>query len=67
MFSLGKSESFMEPIQVHLPLKWKIFSQLFSAFLKSISNFEHFEKKDKPQGWCIYEIIDCKMPDYWST
>ena len=34
--------------------------QFFSAFLKSTSNFEHFEQKDDPQILCISETADCK-------
>ena len=26
-----------------------------------------FENKDEPQGWCIYEIIDCKKRGYLNT
>ena len=35
----------MHKIQMHLPQKQKIFSELFSAFFKSALNFEHFQKK----------------------
>ena len=35
----------MQTIQIHLSEKQKAFPQFFSAFLKSKSNFEHFEKK----------------------
>ena len=35
----------MHTIQMHLSQKQKIFSEFFSAFLKSALNFEHFEKK----------------------
>ena len=45
-------------IQIQLSLKQKTFSQFFSAFLKSSLNFEHFQKKDDPHGWCISEITD---------
>ena len=38
--------------------KQKIFSQFVSAFLKSILNFEHFQKKYDPDSWCISEIMD---------
>ena len=34
----------------------KIFSELFSAFLKSISNVEHFEKKGDCHRFCISKI-----------
>ena len=34
------------------------FSQFFSAFLKSILNFESFEKEDDPHSSCISDITD---------
>ena len=34
-----------QPIQMQLPQKEKPFSQYSSGFLKSILNFEHFQKK----------------------
>ena len=44
--------------QMQLSEKLKIFSQFFSKFLKSSSNFEHFEKKDDIHSQCISEIKD---------
>ena len=35
-----------------------MFSQLFTAFLKSTFNFEHCKKKDEPDSLCICEVID---------
>ena len=35
----------MQTIQMHLSEKEKKFSEYFFAFLKSTSNFEHFQKK----------------------
>ena len=35
----------METIQMHLSEKRKTFPQFLIAFFKSISSFEHFEKK----------------------
>ena len=35
----------MHTIQMHLSQKQKIFSEFFSAFLKSALNSEHFQKK----------------------
>ena len=40
--SLGKSECFMQPIQMQFSQKPKIFSQFFSPLPTSTSNFEHF-------------------------
>ena len=48
----------LEPIQILLSEKQIIFSQLFFKYLKSVSNFEHFQKKDAPESWCISKITD---------
>ena len=45
---------------MQLSKKLKTFSQFFFPFLKSSSNFEHFEKKDDIHSQCISEIIDCQ-------
>ena len=44
--------------QMQLSKKLKTFPQFFFPFLKSSSNFEHFEKKDDIHSQCISEIID---------
>ena len=38
-------DNLMQPIQIHLYQKRKIFSDFFSAFLKSTLNFERFQKR----------------------
>ena len=45
-YSLFNRDNLSQPIQMQLAGNQKIFSQLFSAFLKSSLNFEHFQKKD---------------------
>ena len=47
-------------IQRQLPKKQKSFSSFSAVYLKSTSNFEHFEKKDDPQSLCIFEMRDCE-------
>ena len=47
-YSLLNTDNSTQAIQRKLSQRQKIFSQFFSAFLKSILNFEHFEKKDDP-------------------
>ena len=49
-YSRLNRDNFRQPIQMQLSQKQKTFSQFVSAFLKSIFNFEHFEKKDHPQS-----------------
>ena len=43
---------------MELSLKQKTLSHFFSPFLKSNSNFEHFQKKDDPHSLCVSEITD---------
>ena len=48
---------------MQLSKKQKTFSQFSAAFLKSASNFEHFEKKNQrliAYGLCISEVTDCE-------
>ena len=59
-FSLLYRENLMQPIQILLSEKPKIFSEFFSAFLKSTLNFEHFQKKDDPHSRCISQITVSK-------
>ena len=44
-YSLLYRDNLMEPIQVLLSQKKKIFSQILSVFLNSALNFEHSRKK----------------------
>ena len=43
-YSLPISENLLQPVQMQL-FKNQYFFRFFAAFLKSTSNFEHFEKK----------------------
>ena len=49
---------------MQLSPKSKIFSEHFSEFLKSTSNFDKFETKDEPHSLCTSEIIACKKRRY---
>ena len=49
-------DNLMIPIQMQTSQKQKNFSRFFAEFLKSKFNFEHFEKKDDPDIFCISEI-----------
>ena len=59
-YSLLYRENLIQPIQILLSRKGKTFSELFSAFLKSTLNFEHFQKKDDPHSRCISQITASK-------
>ena len=48
----------MIPIQMQLSEKQKHSSEFFAAILKSRLNFEHFEKKDDRDSFCISGITD---------
>ena len=55
------------PILIQLSKQQKTFSQFFLAVLKSSLSLKHFEKKDDPQRFWIYDITDSenvvrKMP-----
>ena len=46
---------------MQLSKKQKTLSQFSAAFLKSASNFEHFEKKEsETHSLCISEVTDCE-------
>ena len=61
-YSLVNRDNLTQSTQMHLSRKQKTFSEFFSAFLKSILNFKHFLKKDKPHSWWIPEITDPETP-----
>ena len=46
-YSLLNRDNLTEPIQMQVSRKQKMFSQFFSAILKSNLNFERFQKKNK--------------------
>ena len=62
-YSLLYRENLTQPIQILLYQKRKTFSQFFSAFLKSILNFEHFQTKDDPHSRCISHTIVSEKGD----
>ena len=45
MYSLLNRQNLMQLIRMQLSKKENTFSEFFSLFLKSKSNFEHFEKR----------------------
>ena len=42
-------------------------SEFFIAFVKSMLNFEYFEKKDQSQNLSITEIINCETGSYLNV
>ena len=57
-FPVPNGDNLTIPIQMQLSQKQKTFSQFFAAFLKSTLNFKHFESKDDPHRFCIFEVTD---------
>ena len=57
-YSVLNRDNLTIPIQMQLSQKQKTFSQFFAAFLKSTLNFKHFESKDDPHRFCIFEVTD---------
>ena len=49
---------------MQLSEKLTTFSGVFIAFLGSVLNFEHFEKKKQPHGSSITEVNDCQKQVY---
>ena len=47
-YSLFNRDNLTQAIPMQLSQKQKIFSDFFSAFVKSSLNFEYFLKKDDP-------------------
>ena len=66
-YSRRNMQTFTEEVQTPLSLKQKIFSAFFIAFLKSIWNGEHFQKKGESTSLSISEIIDSKRGGYLSA
>ena len=52
---------------MQLSKKTKDFLSFFIAFLKSTSNFQHFEKEDQIQSSTISDIIDSERSSYLNT
>ena len=62
-YSLLYRENFTQQIEMLVSQKRKLFSQFFAAFLKSILNFEHFQKKDDPHSRCSSQITVSEKGD----
>ena len=65
MYSRHNSGNYSQPMQMELSKNVKTFPQFFVAFLKSTSNFEHFDKNDDPNSSSISEITDSKRGGYF--
>ena len=54
----------MQPILRQFSKKLRMFPQFFTAFWKSVFNFEHCEKRDEPHSLSISEVIDGEKSCY---
>ena len=59
-YSFLNRDNLTQPTEMQLSQKQKDFDQIVSWFSKFTLNFDHFQKKDVPQSWCISEITDSK-------
>ena len=59
-YPVQDSENVSSPIQMHLSLEPKSFSDSFVPFLESTSNFKYFEQKDDHQTYFISDINECE-------
>ena len=59
-YPVQDSENLSSPIQMHLSLEPKLFSDSFVPFLESKSNLKHFEKKDDRHTNFLSEITECE-------
>ena len=66
-YSRRNMQTFTQQVQTPLSSKQKTFSWFFIAFLKSILNGEHFQKKRESSSLTISEIIDSKRGGYLSA
>ena len=66
-YSGGNMQTLTQQVQTPLSLKQKTFSRFFIAFLKSIWNGEHFQKKGESSSLSISEIINSKRGGYLSA
>ena len=63
-YFLCNSENLPEPIEMQLSKKIKIFSEFFTANLKSTFYFEHVEQKDESHSLCLSKIIGFEIHAY---
>ena len=59
--SVRNKENLLQPINIHLSKKQKIFSKCFAAFLISTINFQHF----KNRSFC--DIVDIEGLGYLNV
>ena len=66
-YSRCRMQILAQQVQTPLPLKQKIFSGFFIAFLKATWKVEQFQKKGESSSLIISKIIDSKRGGYLSA
>ena len=66
-YSRRNMQTFTQQFQTPLSVKQKSFTRFFVAFLNSIWNGEHFQKKGESSSLSISEIIDSKRGGYLNA
>ena len=56
-YSLCNTENLQESIQMQLSKEQSTLYEFFPKFLKSKSNFQHFEKKDDPHSLSCHVFL----------
>ena len=62
-YSLVNRGNLTQPIPILLSEKQDTFPEFSASFLKSMLNFEHFQKNDDPDRGCISEITVSEKGD----
>ena len=62
--ALTVNDNLLQPIEMQLSKKQKVFCKFFAAFVIATSNFENFEKKHELDSLCISENLDCHRRCY---
>ena len=65
--SCRNGDNFVQQIQMQISTQPKPFPQFFFVLLKSISNFEYFEKKEDSHSLSISRIIDYERGCYLNV
>ena len=67
-YSRRNVQNFQQQLPTALSQTQKIFPAIFTSFLKSTSNLEHFFfKKDESPGLSISQIIDSEIGGYLNV
>ena len=67
-YSRGNVQNFQQQLPTALSQTQKILPEIFTSFLKSTSNLEHFFfKKEESPSLSISQIIDFERGDYLNV